>query len=203
MTIQDADSFCTGQFLDPIPGAAEAGVGSVARVEVTQLGVRDWATLRAARLAALRTSPTTLCGNHGRERRALPGSWQTRLEDQAWTVARLPEPAGRGRIVGLAGMHPDDPVSESHPSLETGCVVSVWTAPDLRCRGVMSQVLDAVEANALRRGVGTSVLWVLDSNPMSALVYARRGYRFVRRAAQPIMVHGRQDVERQMIKNLI
>jgi GNAT superfamily N-acetyltransferase len=169
--------------------------GKVGSVEVHEA---DWQSLREARLLALGSSPEAFCGDYARERRARRRTWRRRLDSGTWLVAR-----SQGRIVGLAGMLDEpDPVGGPDALWGTRCVESVWVHPELRRQGVVRQVLDAVEQQALRQGVGTLVLWVLESNPVAAEVYRRLGYTPTGRS-QPISIRGNWDVEKRLMKSLL
>jgi GNAT superfamily N-acetyltransferase len=166
-------------------------------IELVEVRAGDWRLLREARLMALRSSPEAFCGDYGRESRASRRTWRRRARSGSWLVARLD-----GRIMGLAGMFDEpDPVGGPDARWGTRCVESVWVHPDLRRQGVVRQVLQAVETQALGQGVGTLVLWVLESNPVAAEVYRRLGYTPTGRS-QPISIRGRWDVEERLMKSL-
>ncbi|GAA3630656.1 hypothetical protein GCM10022223_55580 [Kineosporia mesophila] len=154
----------------------------------------EWRVLREARLKALETSPEAFCGNYARERLVHRRTWRRRAHEQQWTVAR-----SGSRIIGLVGML-DEPDREEGP-LETRCIESVWVHPDFRRRGLVRLMLQGIEEQALRQGVGTLILWVLESNRPAWEVYRRLGYRPTG-LFQDIAAGGRLEVEHRLKKVL-
>jgi len=202
VTIQDT-YFSTGErILASTARSARRPGRQRIQVETARLGVADWQTLRELRLLALELSPRALFGSYADEAARRPEHWQRELTVGTWTVARR-----QGRAVALAGLVGVPPeereLSSGWPArrLETRCIVSVWVHPDVRGGGVMSQLLDAVEAEAVEQGVGALVLWTFDTNPLARQMYVGRGYALTS-VFNRMTIRGIADCERKQMKRV-
>ena len=121
--------------------------------------------LLAIRLRALRDSPdafsTTL-----EEAAARPAeSWSQQLLELPTLVA-----VSNGLDVGMVRCARD------RTSTETGWLISMWVAPEVRRKGVGGALVDAVIDWARSSGVNRLLLDVADDNTPAIALYARRGF---------------------------
>jgi ribosomal protein S18 acetylase RimI-like enzyme len=93
-----------------------------------------------------------------RTRPLLPGT------EQAFFVAEE-----EGTFVGCGGAYLADDGSAT--------ILSMWTAPAHRGRGIATRILNAIESWAERRGSHRLVLQVLPNNRGAQSLYARAGFR--------------------------
>jgi GNAT superfamily N-acetyltransferase len=118
--------------------------------------------------------------------RESPHAFGSRYEDQVgWPLARWRErtaalaagdtqimfvaEADDGRLVGCAGAHVG---ADSVP-----VVISMWTAPEHRGRGVARMLLDALADWARRRGARRLTLSVVRGNRPASQLYVAFGFR--------------------------
>jgi len=71
----------------------------------------------------------------------------------------------------------------------------------VRGGGVMSQLLDAVEAEAVEQGVGALVLWTFDTNPLARQMYVGRGDALTS-VFNRMTIRGIADCERKQMKRV-
>jgi ribosomal protein S18 acetylase RimI-like enzyme len=141
-------------------------------VAVTVRRVRpdDTARFRAVRLAALHDSPSAFGSTYAAE---------IELAEDAWTDRVVRASAGDDRahllaedgddVVGLVGVfRRDDGV--------TADLVSMWTSPRVRRRGVGRQLVEAATAWARGAGVTTLELWVTTGNEPAQSLYESLGF---------------------------
>jgi RimJ/RimL family protein N-acetyltransferase len=114
-----------------------------------------------------------------------PDGWATGAQaddvgpDEAWKERLGPLAAGKGRVLLVA----------EDGGLPVGCggallagdgsasVVSLWTAPAHRGRGIATEVLLAIERWAEQRGIHRLVLEVVEGNHAAESLYAQAGFR--------------------------
>lgn len=134
-------------------------------IDAVQVGPDDWRTWRAVRLRALREDPDAFGATVAAETGYDEALWRSRLDGRGGpaVLARAGED-----VVGMgAGW-------TSGPGRLT--VVSMWTDPAWRSRGVGGLVLRQVVRWAGDRGLQVE-LWVADDNPAARRVYERHGFR--------------------------
>ena len=134
-------------------------------IEAVQVGPDDWRVWRAVRLRALREDPDAFGATAGVETAYDEALWRSRLNGTGGpaVLARAGED-----VVGMgAGW-------TSGPGRLT--VVSMWTDPGWRGRGVGGLVLGHVLRWAGDRGLQVE-LWVADDNPAARRGYERHGFR--------------------------
>ena len=133
-------------------------------IEVRRVRPDGWRTWRAARLRALRHDPDAFGATAEVEAGYPEALWRSRLDGTGGpaVLARVDD-----EVVGMgAGW-------VSAPGELT--VVSMWTDPAWRGRGVGRAVLDEVVRWARARDLRV-VLWVADGNVAARRVYERYGF---------------------------
>src|SRR5213075_3335252 len=131
----------------------------------------DAGTLKRVRLAALLDTPSAFGSTHADEAGRSDGEWQERAVAGADGRDRVTFFAvdDDGTVLGLAGGY--------RPDGDLGAVelVSMWTAPDARRRGVGSALVRAVLDWADER-VDAVSLWVTRGNDPAHSLYERMGF---------------------------
>lgn len=129
----------------------------------------DWRRLKAVRLAALAESPSAFGSTHAAEAAMTDDAWAARAADGASGSERATFFALDGdEVVGLVGGFLEGP-GEMH-------LVSMWTAPTARRRGVGRRLVAAVLEWAEESGAETVGLWVTRGNDAAELLYASMGF---------------------------
>lgn len=131
--------------------------------EIRQLGERDWAALRAARLAALTEAPDAFGSTVARERQFTEQTWRERTRTGSVFAAWH----GTG-IVGLATARPDPD--------EGWALFGVWVHPQWRASGTADQLVTAACEHARAAGADELGLWVTEVNTRARAFYARLGF---------------------------
>jgi GNAT superfamily N-acetyltransferase len=131
---------------------------------VARVATQQWRDVRDARLRALSDSPGAFASSHAREVGADDATWQQRVDDGAWFVARDgTEPVGL--VAGVADRETGGP----H-------LISMWVDPRARGRGVGLALVDAVKDWAAAAGGSQLILWVADGNDGARRLYERCGF---------------------------
>ncbi|MFN8075508.1 MAG: GNAT family N-acetyltransferase [Kineosporiaceae bacterium] len=123
----------------------------------------QWRAVRDVRLAALAESPSAFGSTLEREQTYDAARWRQ------WTRAAVFLASVGGTPVGIAAGVPGD--TEASRQL-----VAVWVSPDVRGRGVSSQLLERVEEWAVSDGARCLHLWLARGNVPARRLYERRGY---------------------------
>ena len=137
----------------------------VQRAKIEHLRVGDGGRLRLIRLRALANAPdafgTTLeeATAHSLE------FWECQLEQLATFVATV-----GGCDVGLARGAPHENIGD------TGYLLSMWVAPEVRRQGIASILVDAVVNWARSRGLNHLLLDVAEKNAPAVALYTRKGF---------------------------
>jgi GNAT superfamily N-acetyltransferase len=138
---------------------------------VRRIRADDAALLKRVRLAALLDTPSAFGSTHAAEADRPDREWEVRAAAGAEGLDRVTFFAvdDRGEVVGLVGGYRED---LGVPAVD---LVSMWTAPDARRRGVgralVQAVLDWADAN------GDEVaLWVTRGNDGAHALYERMGF---------------------------
>ena len=166
--------------------AARAAVTTPPAFRVRRIRPREWAALRAFRLRALAADPRAFGATLDEEAALGEEAWRERAREGAEGPLRLvavAAEAGSGAWLGMVGGR----------RLEEGEweVVSLWTAPEGRGRGVGDALVRFAVAWAGEAGASRVVLWVTTENAAAARLYARCGF-----APEGEATQGRRDPSR-------
>jgi ribosomal protein S18 acetylase RimI-like enzyme len=130
-------------------------------ITLTPIGPDDWRTLRELRARVLSIDPDAFGSTLELEQEYDEAHWRDRL-DRGYSVVALLD----HRPVGLGGLF------EVRPGFSM--VVSMWVAPEARCRGIGRMILDDV-LSAVPSG-NRVLLWVTDGNSSARRLYERAGF---------------------------
>jgi GNAT superfamily N-acetyltransferase len=134
-------------------------------IRFERLTVEDGQRLRAIRLRALRDAPDAF-GSTFEEVAARPTSdWSTQLLELPTFVA-----VSDGSDVGMVRCARDG------TSPETGWLISMWVALEMRRQGVGGALVDVVIEWARSQGVTRLLLDVADQNTAAIVLYTRKGF---------------------------
>ena len=136
----------------------------------------DGGLLRELRLRALADSPQAFGSSYEREAAFTDDEWRAGIErfcDPSRGVGFVAE--DEGRACGLVGCIRDDELRDDES--ERGLIISMWTAPEVRRRGVGTRLLAAAEAWARERGLAELRLRVHEANHAALDLYLRAGFR--------------------------
>jgi ribosomal protein S18 acetylase RimI-like enzyme len=167
----------------------EAGLAAPG-VTIRLLAAADWASLRAARLAALAESPYAFASTLRREQEFTEETWRSRA-GSGRTFAAWRD----GDIVGLAtAMPPEAHRPEWH-------LVGMWVDPEVRGLGIADQLVEAVCELASQTGGETVTLWVTEVNGRARAFYRRlrfapTGHRQLVRPEEPD--HWEEELARRL-----
>ncbi|MFP5219946.1 MAG: GNAT family N-acetyltransferase [Actinomycetes bacterium] len=143
-------------------------------LELRRITPADWRSLRHLRLAALLDEPMAYC-----ERWADAAA----LDDDAWQ-ARAVRGADGGDAFQVMAWDGARPVATAvgfvaeHASLGTpvAWLVGVHVAPDVRGRGLLERLVDAIVAWAREQGATSLHLEVHEANARAQAAYRRLGF---------------------------
>ena len=117
------------------------------------------------------TPPHAFGSTLGREQAFEEHDWRTRLTNGNIAIYALVDGAPAGLAGGLRpGMYDDDPRSPA------AHLVSMWTHPLMRGRGVGVALVTRVIDWARTEGLPALRLWVVDGNAPTQRLYARLGF---------------------------
>ena len=137
-------------------------------VLIRRTTVDDADLLREIRLAALRNDPSAFGASYAQEADYEPHVWRDRAAggDGSATFVAVDGEGAVGLVTGLA--------TEDRP--DTVELVSMWTAPSARGRGVGTHLVDTVLDWADSRGASVAGLWVMRGNDSAVRLYERCGF---------------------------
>jgi RimJ/RimL family protein N-acetyltransferase len=115
---------------------------------------------------------------------------RSRMDGGRERIRPLPHGANQGLFVAEADGQPVACGAASIAADGPATIVSMWTAPSHRGRGIATEMLRAIVRWAEHRGCRRLVLQVLESNRSAQAVYAQAGFRRVER---PHAVDGDAD----------
>ena len=143
-------------------------------LELRRVTTADWRALRHLRLAALLDEPTAYCERW---------SDAAALDDDAWRTraARGAEGGDSFQVMAWDGARPVATAVgfvEEHAVLRTpvAWLVAVHVAPDLRGRGLVERLVDAVAGWAREQGAPALHLEVHEANARAQAAYRRLGF---------------------------
>ena len=135
-------------------------------VSTVRIRPGDGELLRRTRLAALADAPAAFASSYAAEADLPSDRWAELAEQRSTGLDHTTYFAvDDGEVVGLVGGHRVDP--------ETVELVSMWTDPAARGRGVGAVLVDAVVAWA---GGSVVELWVTRGNDAAQRLYERCGF---------------------------
>ena len=139
-------------------------------VRIEQVTLQNLAVFDQVRMRALQESPWAFGSTYARESAFTDAEWHARLE--RWNGVR-----GLGYLAiedgvacGMAGALLD----EQDPS--RALLVSMWTAPSYRRKGVGRQLVEEVLGWAVQRGVQVVQLMVTSKNDSAIRFYEELGF---------------------------
>ena len=139
-------------------------------VRIEQIASGNLATFKEVRLAALQESPSAFGSTYAREQAFTDAEWKSRLE--RWNGVR-----GIGFVAsedgvacGIAGALVDQ-TDATHALL-----VSMWTAPTQRRKGIGRLLVEEVVRWAVKRGVVVLQLMVTSKNESAMRFYEELGF---------------------------
>jgi len=139
-------------------------------IVIESITLQNVAVFKEIRLCALQDTPSAFGSTFARESQLTDDEWRSR-------VTRWNGESGvgflaleNGAACGIAGsfLHPDD--------LTRAQLISMWTAPTHRQRGVGSMLIDEVTSWARLRGATVLDLFVVSSNDPAQHFYERLGF---------------------------
>jgi ribosomal protein S18 acetylase RimI-like enzyme len=139
-------------------------------VGIEQITLHNLATFKQVRLRALQESPWAFGSTYARERDFTDAEWKARLE--RWNGVRGIGfvAISDGAACGIAGALLDE------KDATRAQLVSMWTAPAHRRKGVGRLLVEEVEGWAVQRGVMVLQLMVTSRNEPAIRFYEELGF---------------------------
>jgi GNAT superfamily N-acetyltransferase len=141
------------------------------RIIVRRIRPDDWQVLREVRLGALAESPSAFGSTYEGEAAFDDDAWQLRAIAGSSGARRATWLAADGdHALGLVGAHRAEPDSTDVE------LVSMWTVPEVRGRGVGRRLVATVLDWAGGTGAGSVSLWVTRGNDPALRLYQAMGF---------------------------
>ena len=141
------------------------GVIALERVTLENIFV-----FKEARLRALKDSPTAFGATYERESQMTDAEWMERARQSDGVKRVMYMAVEDGAVCGIAGaMRDEDDGSRA-------ALISMWTAPTHRQKGVGRMLVEKVAAWARSRGVKILTLMVTSVNPTATKFYEQLGF---------------------------
>jgi ribosomal protein S18 acetylase RimI-like enzyme len=141
-------------------------------MRVKTVRASDWREYREIRLAALKDAPSAFASTWQQEAARSPQQWRERAQLSQEGLSRtIVVAVDDGECwIGLAGGYrPGDDGADAE-------LISMWVAPDCRCRGVGYALARAVVSWAEGHGSRVIGLWVNQANQLAISLYKRVGF---------------------------
>lgn len=139
-------------------------------VVIEPITLRNLTAFMETRLRALEDTPSAFGSTYARESRLTDDEWKDRVTRWNGETGIGFLAIDSGVACGIAGAFLD-PGNPSHTQL-----ISMWTAPSHRKRGVGRMLVDSVAAWARSRGATTLQLLVTSSNESAMIFYEQLGF---------------------------
>lgn len=138
-------------------------------VEIHELTLDEWPSLKALRLSSLEESSDAYGANLEAEQQLSESQWRDKFKKETHIVARV-----NGGEVGVMS------IERVKGDFGATCWIGgCWVAPEFRGRGVMRQLIQYLDQHAPERGWGIQGLGVFVDNETAIATYESLG--FVRR----------------------
>jgi ribosomal protein S18 acetylase RimI-like enzyme len=139
-------------------------------VVITPITLKNLPACKEVRLCALKESPGAFGATYARESQLTSQEWKDRIARWNGEIGIGFLAFDDGVACGIAGsfLHPDNPSRAQ--------LVSMWTAPSQRQRGVGRMLVEEVAAWALARGATVLDLFVVANNLPAIHFYQRLGF---------------------------
>jgi ribosomal protein S18 acetylase RimI-like enzyme len=139
-------------------------------IVIEPITLHNLAVFKETRLRALQDTPNAFGSTYTRESQLSDDEWKGRAIRWSGESGIGFLAFDDGTACGIAGsfLHPDDP---SHAQL-----ISMWTAPSYRQRGIGRMLIDEVVAWARLRGATLLDLFVVSGNESAERFYERLGF---------------------------
>jgi len=145
---------------------------AVMAASVQRIRADEGVVLRSVRLAALADAPHAFGSTLAAELLCTDADWESRAQRGAQGGLRATFFARDGdEVVGLVGGH------RAHAESPDVELVSMWTAPHARRRGVGRALVQAVIDWAVATAATSVQLWVTRGNDAAQSLYAELGFR--------------------------
>jgi ribosomal protein S18 acetylase RimI-like enzyme len=168
---------------------------NVSVIIIEPVALANLPAFKETRLRALEDSPSAFGSTYARESQLKDEEWETRVRSWSGEAGVGFLAFDEGIACGIAGSYltPDDP-SRAH-------LISMWTAPSHRHRGIGRMLVDEVSGWARRRGAAVLQLMVTSTNAGAMLYYQRLG--FVRTGRTKPYPNDPALVEYEMARSLL
>jgi ribosomal protein S18 acetylase RimI-like enzyme len=139
-------------------------------ITIETFTVQNALIFKAARLRALQDAPYAFCATYAEESRLTDADWMERAAQANGERSIFYLAMEGDEACGIAGVLPD-PEDATRARL-----VSMWTSPTHRRRGIGQLLVDTILEWAGSRGVRTLQLHVTGKNESAVLFYQRLGF---------------------------
>jgi ribosomal protein S18 acetylase RimI-like enzyme len=139
-------------------------------IAVVPITAKNALTFKAARLRALRDTPTAFGSTYAQESQLTDADWVTRARQWSGERSVLYLAIEEGTACGIAGSFLDQ------DDATLAYLVSMWTAPTHRQRGIGRRLVKEILAWACLRRVRTLRLMVTCNNEAAIMFYQRLGF---------------------------
>jgi ribosomal protein S18 acetylase RimI-like enzyme len=146
-------------------------------IALEQVTAQNVLIFKAARLCALRYTPMAFGSTYEKESQLTDADWLARADQWCGKKSVLYLAMDQGAACGMAGslLDPDDAARAS--------LVSMWTAPTYRRRGIGRLLVNEILAWGRLRQARTLQLMVTCNNEAAILFYQRLGFERTGRTA--------------------
>lgn len=139
-------------------------------VRIETVTPKNIIVFKEARLRALQDSPTAFGATYERESQLTDAEWMERARQSDGVKRVMYMALEDGVVCGIAGAMRDED-DESRAAL-----ISMWTAPTQRKKGVGRMLVGEVISWARSRGLQVLTLMVTSVNPTATKFYERLGF---------------------------
>lgn len=162
-------------------------------MKVQRLSADDWQTVRALRLAALKTDPTSFATSYEVSRMMAETEWRDMMVARQYFAALDDD-----EPIGLAALRLDDGESFRHRAV----VLNLYVDPIARGKGVGTLLLTHLAEVALAQGILQLELGVNAESKGAIRLYEKNGYTVIGTMPRGFRVQNRFFDEVHMVRLL-